>query len=186
MEEGLVDNNLMFITYHQSTKAAHSANVHRQRIPGYTRERIMRHTLRTLFLLSWAFWFGGLMFLFFAVSALFAQGHAIGTAAAPAVFLCFEKYHLILACISLIACAPLTRTPPQRIWRLICVCIAFGCITSLVTSQWLTPRINALHLTGLVNTPEFRRLHGISFAVYLCEATALLVVGLILPSTENM
>jgi hypothetical protein len=142
----------------------------------------MRRTLRTLFLLSWALWFGGLMFLFFAVSALFAQGHSLGAAAAPAVFLCFEKYHLVLACISIIVCVPLTQTPPKRIWRWICVCVAFGCITALFTSQWLTPRINALHLQGLTNTPEFRHLHGMSFAVYLCEAIALLIVGMIMPS----
>lgn len=142
----------------------------------------MQRIFRTLFLLIWALWLGGVMFLFFAVSALFGKDRTLGSVAAPVLFLCFEKYRLALACISVLLIALIMLTLSTPPWRWIGICVAFGCVTSLFTSQWLTPRINALHLAGLVNTPEFRHLHGISFAVYLCEAVALLLAGVLLPA----
>jgi Domain of unknown function (DUF4149) len=144
----------------------------------------MQRALCTLFLVSWALWLGGILFLFLAVTALFHQSHSLGASAAPSIFLSFETYHLILAGISIILCLPLLRTPTSRAWRWIAILISVGCVTSLITSQWITPRINSLHLQGLIDTPEFRHLHGISFALYLCEALALFLVGLILPSTK--
>jgi hypothetical protein len=141
----------------------------------------MRRVLSTLFLLAWGIWFGGILFLFLTVTTLFGQSRQLGAAAAPPIFLCFEKYHVILACICILLATLLLPTPPRRARRWIFAVIAVGSVTALISSQFLTPRINALHVAGLVNTPEFRRLHGISFILYLCEAIAMLAVGLILP-----
>lgn len=141
----------------------------------------MRRTLSTLLLLFWAFWFGGLLFLVFAVTALFSHGIELGAAAAPVVFVRFEKYHLVLAAVCMVLCILLVQTSRRRDWHGIFICLVIGCVTALITSQILVPRINALHVQGMVHTPEFSRLHGLASASYSIEFLVLLIAGLLLP-----
>ncbi|HEY1683312.1 MAG TPA: DUF4149 domain-containing protein, partial [Tepidisphaeraceae bacterium] len=141
---------------------------------------MMQRIFSTLFLLVWGLWFGGIMFLFFAISVLFAHSHELGASAGPVIFGVFEKYHLMLSCAGVVLCAVLLETPPQRMRRWIFALVILGCITSLITSQYLTPRITALYAAGLGNSPKFMRLHGISFGIYLVETLALLVIGVLL------
>jgi hypothetical protein len=125
------------------------------------------------------------MFLFFAISVLFGHSHELGASAGPVIFGVFEKYHLTLSCAGVVLCAVLLETPPQRMRRWIFALVILGCITSLITSQYLTPRISALHAAGLGNSPEFKQLHGLSFGVYLIETLALLIIGILLTGTAT-
>lgn len=137
-------------------------------------------TLHAIFILCWGAWFGGILFLFFSVSALFGTSHSLGASAAPVVFLSFGKYHLSLAGVCLVLCAILMETPPRRTRRWVFMMVLIGCITTLISSLYLTPRINDLHLRGLGHSPEFLRLHGISFGIYSLELLVLFLAGLIL------
>lgn len=138
----------------------------------------MRRIIETLFLLVWGLWFGGIIFLFLAVTAVFDQSHELGLTAAPVIFFRFEKYHLVLALISISLCSVLpVRRAKFRLW--IFALIAVGCVTALISSLLITPRIDALHLAGLTHTPAFLRLHGAAFGIYLLETLVLLIVGLI-------
>src|SRR5438270_153189 len=59
--------------------------------------------IKIMLVLSWALWFGGLIALFVFVVTLFHNNREIAVQAAPQLFVAFERYHLILAGIALLA-----------------------------------------------------------------------------------
>src|SRR5690349_4639859 len=144
-------------------------------------------SLTIIVTLAWALWFGGLITLFLAVTSLFdtfaPDRHLAGTAAAG-IFRRFEFYRLGLAAVAVVAAAlwrasggaaaPLRRT-------LVLVLLALAAGMALVSTFAVSNRIDNLRQNKLTDTPEFRRLHGLSMTVYSGEALTLLVAGLLLP-----
>src|SRR2546421_8629038 len=64
---------------------------------------MLRRLVSTIALLAWSLWFGALVALFVFVTTLFHNDREIAVQAAPQLFVAFQKYHLIVASIALVA-----------------------------------------------------------------------------------
>jgi len=140
----------------------------------------MRYGLSFLTALAWGVWVVGLMTLFLTVSRLFAVNHANAVVAAPQMFIVFERYQLALAAASLIGSAFWRLREPRAILSVIFSLFAVASIATVVQTTLISAKMHHLREMGESSGPEFMRLHGISMAVYMSEATVLLVAGFLL------
>jgi hypothetical protein len=136
--------------------------------------------------LAWGLWFGGVITLFLAVTSLFdtfKPDRALAGTAAAGIFRRFEFYQLVLAAVAVSAAALLRASRHAALGRrtLLLVLLALAAGTALTSTLVVSSRIEHLRQSRLTDTPEFRRLHGLSMAVYLAEAGLLLAAGLALP-----
>jgi hypothetical protein len=146
----------------------------------------LERLISTLLVLTWGLWFGAIVMVFVTVTSLFetfaSQRHLAGAAAAG-VFHRFEWLHVGAAAVAVLAAATWVAIEPVakfgRVLVLVPLALAAG--ASLTSTLAITPRIDNLRQHGLVDTPEFKKLHGISMAIYSAEAVSLLVAGLLLP-----
>ena len=135
--------------------------------------------------LAWALWFGGLITLFLSVTsvfATFAPDRSLAGTAAAGIFQRFEVYQLVLAAIAVTAAAVwrASSAGPGR-GTLLLVLLALAAGTALTSTLLVSSRIDDLRKSRLTDTPQFRRLHGISMTVYTAEAALLGMAGLVLP-----
>jgi hypothetical protein len=63
------------------------------------------------------------------------------------------------------------------------VLLALAAGLALTSTVVVSSRIERLRQSRLTDTPEFRRLHGISMTIYTAEAALLLAAGLVLSGT---
>ena len=144
----------------------------------------MRTILHSLITLVWGLWFGGVMTLFLAVTAIFRafpdQRETAGVAARQ-VFRLFNGYQLALAAAALLLTFVwcIWRRGPMRVGLF----LLFGLVTfdGCFITMKIAPQIELLTQRGLTHTPEFGRLHGFAMVLYLAEAILLLIAGLFLP-----
>jgi putative Mn2+ efflux pump MntP len=145
----------------------------------------MRTILHSLITLIWGLWFGGVMTLFLAVTAIFRafpheQRQTAGQAA-QYVFRFFNAYQLALAAAALLATFVwcLWRRGPMKLGLF----LLFGLVTfdACIIIRYIAPKIELLTRQGLTASPDFVRMHQISMILYLSEAVLLLVAGLFLP-----
>jgi len=136
--------------------------------------------------LAWGLWFGGIMMLFLAVTSLFDTfdpDKALAGTAAAGIFRRFEFHQLVLAAVAVGAATVLRVSSAGGARRLtvLLVLLALAAGTALVSTLAVSSRIEGLRRDRLTDTPQFRRLHGLSMAVYTAEAALLLAAGLALP-----
>jgi hypothetical protein len=137
--------------------------------------------------LAWALWFGGLITLFLAVTSLFdtfSADRALAGTAAAGIFRRFESYQLFLAAVAVVAAALWRVSDPvvsPRRRTIVLMLLALSAGMALVSTFVVSNRIENLRQNGLTDTPEFRRLHGLSMTAYSAESLTLLVAGLLLP-----
>jgi hypothetical protein len=147
--------------------------------------RIVR-LVPVVLVLAWGVWFGAIVMVFVTVTSLFEtfadQKHLAGAAAAG-VFRRFDWLHLIAAAVAVLANGAWLNLGDTGSGRRTALVVAFALATGLAVTSTLaiSPRIDNLRQNGLVDTPEFRKLHGISMGLYSAEAVSLLVAGLLLP-----
>ena len=137
--------------------------------------------------LAWGLWFGGIMTLFLAVTSLFntfAPDRALAGTAAASVFRKFERYQLVLAAVTIVAAVAWRMAPSARrgAKTAVLVFVLLAAVLAPVSTFGVSARIGELRTQGLTATGEFRRLHGISMALYATEAVVLLLAGLALSS----
>jgi hypothetical protein len=144
----------------------------------------MRTILHSLITLVWGLWFGGVMTLFVAVTAIFKafpSQHETAGLAARHVFRFFNAYQLALAAAALLITFAwcLWRRGPLRFGLF----LLFGLVTfdACFITMKIAPKIELLTQQGLTASPEFGRLHGFAMVLYLAEAILLLIAGLFLP-----
>jgi hypothetical protein len=144
----------------------------------------MRTALNTMITLVWGLWFGGVLTLFLAVTAIFATfptQHSLAGEVARHVFHIFNLYQLALAAIALLAtfvwCLLGKGKLKLGLFLLFCLATFAACVITM----YVAPQIERMHEKGLANTPEFMRMHGYSMVLYLGEAVMLLIAGLFLP-----
>ena len=142
--------------------------------------------LPVLVTLAWGLWFGGVLTLFLAVTSLFdtfAPDRALAGTAAAGVFRRFEFYQLVLAAAAVVAAAvwrlSAPAAPRRRTVLLVLLALAAG--TAVTSAFAVSRRIEMLRGQKQTNTLEFRRLHGVSMALYTAEAVVLLGAGVVLP-----
>lgn len=136
--------------------------------------------------LAWGLWFGGVVMVFLAVTSLFetfAPDRALAGTAAAGVFRRFEFYQLFLAAVAVVGSAVWRGFAPQGPRRptILLVLLALAAGTALTSTFAVSSRIERLREQRLTDTPQFRRLHGVSMSVYTGQAALLLAAGLVLP-----
>ena len=143
----------------------------------------MTRALSILVSLAWGVWIGGLVGVFVAVTSLnrtFAEDRATFGTAASGVFAAFERVQLIVAAAALVL---------TFLWRLrgeaaglktaLFTLFAIGTVAAVVETTYVAPKIDQMRTAGTTQTPQFRKLHGMSMALYT-GTTGLLGVGGIL------
>jgi hypothetical protein len=146
----------------------------------------MVQLFRTLLGLVWGLWFGGVIALFVLAVALFKQlGREVAPQSTQVLFPTFERYHLVLAAAALVMCVGWRVIGRSRAagW-----CFAFlGVATCAAATSaiFFTPKILELTRAGKAGSPEFWKTHGMSNLVYMTEASALLIAGIIVLAAER-
>jgi uncharacterized protein DUF4149 len=143
----------------------------------------MRRTLYTLISIIWSLWFGGLILLFMAVQLLFttfADRHDLAGQAAQQIFHLFDKYQLALAGLALVLTFIWRVVSPKSGKTVFFTGFALATLAAVVIATVLSPKIVLLAGQGLQQTAQFKKMHGLSMAVYLAETIVLLITGLLL------
>ena len=162
-----------------------------RRVARYT--AAMRHLrfMPVVLTLAWGLWFGGIITLFLAVTSLFATfapDKSLAGTAAAGIFRRFEFYQLLLAAVAVAAAAVWRASSSPRAGRatLLLVLLALAAGEALTSTLVVSSRIERLREARLTDTPQFRRLHGVSMTVYASEAGLLAVAGLVLPGALGL
>jgi hypothetical protein len=146
----------------------------------------MVHLFRALLGLIWGLWFGGVIALFVFAVALFKQlGREIAPQATQVLFPTFERYHLVLAALALLVCVGWRVIGKSRAASWVFAFFAIATCAATTSAIFLTPKIMELTRNGKAGTPEFWKTHGMSNLVYMTEAVALLVAGIIQLTAER-
>jgi hypothetical protein len=142
---------------------------------------MIRSILSAWVCIFWALWLGGLGALFLIAIQLFSTDRDLGIQAAPIIFQVFEKYQILLAAAALIATAAWRIASGSiRVTVLFCF-LALAAAAAALEPLALTRPMERLRLTGQTDSPQFKKLHGESMAVYLGETVVLLIGGFFLP-----
>lgn len=144
----------------------------------------MRTALNTLITLVWGLWFGGVLTLFLAVTAIFAAfpgQRSVAGDAARYVFHIFNLYQLALGGVALLATFAWCLLGKGKLKLGLFLLFSLTTFAACVITMYVAPQIERMHEKGLANTPEFMRMHGYSMVLYLGEAIMLLIAGLFLP-----
>lgn len=144
----------------------------------------MRTVLHSLLTLVWGLWFGGVLAIFVAVTAIFhafPDDHTVAGQAAAHVFRAFNKYQLGLAAAALLATFVWCVLQQGKLKIGLFLLFALATFDACMITVYIAPKLELLQQQHLTNTPEFGRLHGFSMILYVAEAALLLISGLFLP-----
>jgi len=141
----------------------------------------MRYAMLWVAAVAWGLWVGGTIAVFVFGYYLF---HHLPLEtfrpAGNAMFAVFANYQLALAGVGIATAGLAFVTYPSR-WTLglLAAFIAAG-ITSVVFGLALLPMMDGLRQQGMVDTPQWRQLHGQSMATLAVQAVILLGGGAML------
>jgi hypothetical protein len=150
----------------------------------------MRRIFSIVLAVGWALWFGGIVALFLFVTTLFGvdraaglpKGQGIAPEAAPHLFHAFERYQLILAAACLVAAVALRIMTKAGVFAAVFLLLSLATVGAVVEPMFISAKLRALGEAGQRGGVEFMRWHGYSMIVYVAQAAALLIAGLILPT----
>lgn len=135
-------------------------------------------------MLAWGLWFGGLVTLFAVLGTIFTTAgfdRDVQGAFAARLFPAFERMQLVFAAVALLCTAGWWLAGRARAKLALFALFALATLAAVVETSMITPKIEAMRVQGLRDTPEFRRMHGVSSRVYMGGAAVLLVAGMLLP-----
>ena len=142
----------------------------------------MRRLCSILVTLVWGLWFGGVVTLFIAVTALFhaLDRHTAGVGAAR-IFRVFNRYQLVLAAAALLATFFWRVLGPPRFRTALFTLFGVATVGACAIAGWIAPKIASLQAQGLTESPQFAQAHGLSMVVYLAEVVVLALAGILIP-----
>ncbi len=146
----------------------------------------MRQIVGSIVLVTWAMWLGSVVAIAIFIQALFvAMPHdkSLAGDVAAGIFAMFGRYQLIAACVAVVAAfAWRIRVGSSRTLMLLFVLLMIASGGAAAFSGMMTPQLNRMRANGESQTPQFRRLHGLSMVTGAGEAAVLLAIGFVLPS----
>lgn len=148
----------------------------------------MRYFISILVSIAWALWFGGLITLFLVVtqlSKIFVDRRDIFGQAGSGTFIMFERYQLVVGALALISAFALRLVSPAVVRTALFSVLFLAAVGAVASPLWITPKIEALRIAGETTNPQFKKLHGVSMAVYSADALILLIAGTLLPAAIN-
>ncbi len=152
----------------------------------------MKSLLRTLAVVTWALWFGGLIALFvfathmFAVTKPGADGspprmeRSVAVQANGQLFVVFGRYQLIIGAAALTAVVAWRAVKITAWINAAFVAMGMAALMACYLTAVITPRMDALRVAGESSGPAFKQLHGQSMILFTAEAVDLLVAGALL------
>jgi hypothetical protein len=130
----------------------------------------MRKVLPAIVSLACALWLGGLVALLMSVTTVFGISREIAVQVAPRLFHRFEPYLLTLVGVAIAATiAWRMLVSCSKAKKLLLALLLSAAVPAVVSIAFITPRIDALREAGQSQTPEFRRIHGVSNVLYLVQ-----------------
>ena len=148
----------------------------------------MNRLLHVVVRLAWGLWFGGLVMLFLAVQSLFAtfaDRHDLAGEAASDLFARFNRYRLIVAGVAIVGVILWWVVDRVHGKLILSIMLGLAVLAAIYGTLRLTPQLEELRVQGQTHTPAFAQLHGISMAIYSCEALCVLAGGLFIPTARN-
>ena len=145
----------------------------------------MRYVASTLALLATALWLGGLVALFLFAPAVFREfgdDRATAGRATSTMFVLFARYQLALAGVALVAAFLGYLQRRTKLLIALFVCLAIATVGAVANNILIIPPMESLRLGGESQTPQFRKLHGLSMAVSLGITLAVFVAAVLLPA----
>ena len=146
----------------------------------------MRYVASTLALLATAHWLGGLIALFLFAPAVFREfgpdDRATAGRATSTMFVLFARYQLVLAGVALIAAFLGYLQRRTRLLIALFTFLALATLGAVANNIFIIPPMEALRLGGESQTPQFRKLHGLSMVVFLSITVAVAIATLLLPA----
>jgi len=131
--------------------------------------------------LAWSLWFGGLAAIFLFAAALFAKDRETALKAAPIMFLIFEKYQILIAAAALVGSLSWRILAKSARVTLLFYLIAIATLPAALGPIFVTQKMEELRKNDQTESPEFKKLHGISMSLYSGELLVLLLAGLAMP-----
>ena len=120
-----------------------------------------------------------------AAQMYFATDRELAPRAASLLFLHFERFQIVTAVCSVILAGIMAIRPGRMARRLLLVGILLAALLAAISSQAVTPRIEQMRQHGQTQTPEFKRLHGISMTLLLGELVILVGCGFAMPKVAH-
>lgn len=145
----------------------------------------MRYGVLTGFFLAWALWLGSLVMAMTGAQMYFATDRDLAPRAASLLFLHMEKVQAIAAVAAVSLAAILLVLDRRRLHMLLLVAVLLPAILATISTTTITPRIEQMRRSAQTQSPDFKRLHGISMALLLGEAVLLTACGFILPTLPS-
>ena len=141
----------------------------------------MRYAMLFVAAVTWGLWVGGTVSVFvFGLYFFHHLPHDTFRLAANAMFAVFANYQLTLAGVGVATAGLAFVTYPSR-WTLgLLACFIATGITAVVFGLALLPMMEGLRQQGMVDTPQWRQLHGQSMATLAVQAVVLLGGGAML------
>jgi hypothetical protein len=141
----------------------------------------MRYLASFVTALAWSLWFGGMIALLLFVTVLFKANRPIAVEAAPVMFVAFGRAQLLLGACALIGAFAWWTLSRRRVVMTLFTLFAISAALAAGSLSLVVTPMEQLRAEGLRESPQFKRLHGVSSAIYLGEAMLLLAAGAILP-----
>lgn len=150
----------------------------------------MNRVFSTFLLLVWGAWFGSLIGIFIAVvsiSMTFPISSPESTnvyyfgITTSGIFGLFERIQLCLAGGALLfAFAWQLYRGASRLKIALFVLFALATVGSVFETAYVSPKINDLRVQSETQSPEFKKMHGMSFGIYSANTLLLFVGGILL------
>ncbi len=120
-----------------------------------------------------------------AAPMYFATDRELAPRAASLLFLHLERFQIITAACSVILAGIMAVRPGGTARRVLLAGVLLAALLAAISSQAITPRIEQMRQQGQTQTPEFKRLHGISMSLLLGELIILAGCGFVIPKVAH-
>jgi hypothetical protein len=119
-------------------------------------------------------WMGSLVHLLLSIFSLFGRfpsaSSEVAVEAAPALFAMSERYHLVLAFLSLTGCVMLRLSACSRLRKALMWVVLLAGLVACGSTLLISSRIDALRVAGERGGEAFRRYHAASNVAYLLQS----------------
>lgn len=126
-------------------------------------------------------WLGGMVMALITLFYFFATDRSLAVAVGPRIIFLFETMQLIVGVVAVLAMVAWRLLVCTRAKRFILPLLLLALAAAVVVTGLVTPRVNQLWQTGMSNSREFWRWHGISQIIYMFEFVCLLAALLMMP-----
>lgn len=141
----------------------------------------MKLVAASLVTLATGVWLGAMVMAMAGLFYFFATDRAQAVQFGPKIIRVFETTQLIVGIVAVFWTVIWRLLACNRAKRVILPLLLLALAGAVVTTVFVTPRVNQLWETGMGGSGEFWKWHGISQTIYLVEFVCLLVAVVLIP-----